>query len=420
MKRPFKLPGWLGPQQAALLLAALLGLGVGAGVQGSGLTHRWEDWLALAVLEGARPPTRDPGLVRIVADDMADQPWPWPKLDYAILLHAIAPYEPDLLALDWPLDLPDVGNEVYERQLARQMKAFRGIVVSARAWEVSRETVPPQDSITVEGQVERLPALEGASWPRLEGAEARRAPLVLGSSGRAPLLLRLGDTVVPSFPLAVYGKWLGAYWPHCKARLGRDIVLRDYENKFLARIPIDADGALRPVPASRLPAVPRVEFYTAILSAEQMHNQKAPLFDLNRLRHSLVLATIEHPDAVSLGADGLFAGERVARILLQLMTRAHWEPVPAPTYWAILAGAAVLMAWGGLLRSAWHALMALAGGLAFLAVDTWFFLRFFDLQLPWVGAAVAGICAWGVAFAASAPRTADREPAPAATSAGSS
>jgi hypothetical protein len=420
MKRPSKLPAWLGPQEAALLLAALLGLGAGAAVQGPGLAHPWEDRLALAVLEGARPPTRDPGLVRIVADDMGDQPWPWPKLDYAILLHAIAPYEPDLLALDWPLDLPDAGTEVYERQLARQMKAFRGIVVSARPWEVSREAAPPQDAIALEGSVQRLPALQGASWPRLGGAEARSAPLALGAGGRAPLLLRLGDVAVPSFPLAIYGKWLGAYWPHCTARLGREIVLRDYQNKRLARIPIDPQGALRPVPASRLPVVPRVEFYAAILSAEQMHNQQAPLFDLNRLRHSLVLATLDHPDAVSRGADGLFAGERVARLLLQLMTRAHWVPAPGPACWAILAGAAVLMAWGGLLRPASHALMALAGGLAFLAVDTWFFLRFFDLQLPWLGAAVAGICAWALAFAASAPRNPAREPAAGSAGAGGS
>lgn len=384
------------------MLAALAGLAVGAAAWAGGLAQRAEDALALRVLEGARAPARDPGMVRVVVDDLADQPWPWPKLDYAILLHALAPYEPEVLALDWPLDLPDVEPGVYERQLARQMKAFRGIVLAARPWRESAGEAPPLEPLAVTGNSGRIPRLDGASWPRLGGAEARTSPLSAASGQRIPLLLRQDGQVVPAFPLAVYGKWLGAYWPHCTAHPGRDIILRDYQNRRLARIPVDASGALRPIPASRLPAVPRVEFYSAILSAEQMHNQQAPLFDLNRLRHCLVLATIEHPGATAAGADGLFAGERTARAVLQLMTRAHWEPAPFPAAAAIVAVSALLMAWAGSLRPFPHALAALGAGLLFLAVDTWFFLRFFDVQLPWLAAATAGSAAWALAFAATA------------------
>lgn len=397
---PASLP-W-GRRPAALVLAALAGLAVGAATWVGGLSQRVEDALALHVLEGARPPARDPGLVRVVIDDLADQPWPWPKLDYAILLHALAPYEPEVLALDWPLDLPDVEPGVYERQLARQMKAFRGIVLAARPWQASVGSAPLLEPIPTEGSLRHIPRLQGASWPAVGSADVRVSPLAVTSGPRVPLLLRYENRVIPAFPLAVYGKWLGAYWPHCTARPGRDITLRDYQNQRLARIPVDASGALRPIPASRLPEVPRVEFYSAILSAEQMHQQQEPLFDLNRLRRCLVLATVEHPAAASPGTDGLFPGEHTAHALLQLMTRSHWEPAPLPGAAAILVAVAVLMAWAGSLQSCLHAGTALGGGLLFLAADTWFFLRFFDVQLPWVAAAAAGLTAWALASAATA------------------
>lgn len=392
--------------------AGLAGALMGGMVGWSDLTEPWESQAAQAILRSSAPPGKDPGLVRIVVDDLADQTWPWPKLDYAILLHAIAPYEPEVLALDWPLELRDPLEDVYERQLARQLKAFRGVVLSARPLaNASAETspAPAQEGLPVVGSIDSIPPLLDAVWPRnTYWGEVRISPLAAGrpASARTPLLFRQGDAVVPAFPLAVYAKWLGAYGPNSTVFPGKEIILRDYQQTQLARIPIDASGALRRLPPERLPEVPRLEFYSAILSSEQLHNGQEPLFDLNRLRHTLVLATIEHPDAATpIDGTGLYAGEDTARTLLQLMTRAYWEPVPAPASWVILILSSGLMAWAGSLRPTLHAVAGLVAGVVFLTADAWFFLRFFDTLLPWAPALVASLTGWSTALALAAVLT---------------
>jgi hypothetical protein len=247
--------------------------------------------------------------------------------------------------------------------------------------------------------------MRGASWPlETYWSNARVSPLAASGSGqdRAPLLMRSEDQVVPAFPLAVMGKWLGAYWPHCEARPGTDIVLRGYQNQLLARIPIDETGALRLMPVRRLPDVPRIEFYTAILSAEQMHNGQVPLYDLNKLRHGLVLATVEHPDAATTAPvpEGrAYPGSLAARALTQMLLREYWEPSPAWASALMITLASILMAWVGSLHRLAHTLLGLLGGVLFALADSWFFLRFFDVLLPCGPALVAGVAAWGASLA---------------------
>lgn len=386
------------------VLAAALGVTGGMLAAWSGVLQAWEDRTAQRLAASAPAgPQREPGLVQIVLEDLADEAWPWAHLDYAILLHAIAPYEPEVLGLEWPLHHRDAAQEVYERQLARQMKAFRGVVIAAPA--LAGGTPPAgteSEALEVEGDASRVPA--PGSWALPQPAY-RNGPAVVplaiepARAGRVPLVLRQGERVVPNFPLAVYGKWLGAYWPHSTLRPGAELVLRDFQKRVLVRVPVDATGALRLRPATRLPQPARIEFYTAVLSAEQMHNQQQPLFDLNRLRHNIVLATRAHPEAAVPARSGAYPGDLAAQAVVQLMTRQHWKDCPAWAVALMLTAAGLLMAWAGALPRTGHAVAGWLAGIVLAVADTWFFIRFFDLQLPLAAALVAGTLAWAASLA---------------------
>jgi hypothetical protein len=391
----------------AFVVLAALGWTAGWAVWTSEVHQDWEDRMYFQLME-LRParPAADTGLVHIPIEDMTDQPWPWPHLDYAILLHALAPYQPEVLALDLPLEHSDLLYPVYERQLARQMRAFRDVVLAARPSLMVLPTPAPPglEPIPTRGFTGNLVTMGSARWP-LESywSNTRISPVAVTGSdeGRVPLVFQWGDGVVPAFALAIYGKSIGAYWPHCELHPGDSLILRDYQKSVLARIPVDNRGRMRLLPAKQVPLPKRVEFYTAILSAEQMHHDTAPLFDLNLIRRQVVLVTREHPDAAGPAAvpEGpATPGAITARTLQQLFLRTHGNGLPAPVCLILILAVAVLATWAGSLTRMAHYGGALAGSVFFLAVDTWLCLALLDLTLPLGSLLTALLTSWLLAF----------------------
>jgi hypothetical protein len=391
----------------AFVVLAALGWIAGWAVWTSEVHQDWEDRMYFQLME-LRParPAPDTGLVHIPIEDMTDQPWPWPHLDYAILLHALAPYQPEVLALDLPLEHSDLLYPVYERQLARQMRAFRDVVLAARPSLMVLPTPAPPglEPIPTRGFTGNLVTMGSARWP-LESywSNTRISPVAVTGSdeGRVPLVFQWGDGVVPAFALAIYGKSIGAYWPHCELYPGDSLILRDYQKSVLARIPVDNRGRMRLLPAKQVPLPKRVEFYTAILSAEQMHHDTTPLFDLNLIRRQVVLVTREHPDAAGPAAvpEGpATPGAITARTLQQLLLRTHANGLPAPVCLILILASAVLATWAGSLTRMAHYGGALAGAVFFLAVDTWLCLALLDLTLPLGSLLTALLTSWLLAF----------------------
>lgn len=407
-------PGNTLPSMAALrsrtayVMVAAVGWLAGWAVWACDLHTPWEDRMYFHLMEmRPAPAARDTGLVQIKVQDMTDEPWPWPHLDYAILLHALTPYQPEVLALDLPLDVADTLQPVYERQLARQMKAFRDVVLSAKPSPQMKPTPAPPglDPLPSDGFTGKLAEIGSVRWPiEAYWSNCRISPTgVAGSaSGRVPLVFRMADTVVPSFPLVIYGKSIGAYWPHCELVSGSSIILRDYQKKVMARIPVDAQGCLRLQPAKRIPPPVEVEFYTVVLSAEQKHQETRPLFDLDRLRRQVVLVSLEHPDTASqtpTPEGSAYPGTLTGRVLQQLFLREYWGPVPPLLSVLLFMVCAIIATWAGSLPEILHGLAALAGGFLFLAVDAWFGLHFLDLTLPVGSMATSVLAAWSLAIA---------------------
>ncbi|MDX6767230.1 MAG: CHASE2 domain-containing protein [Candidatus Methylacidiphilales bacterium] len=368
---------------------------------------QWEDIAHYRMMEwqGAGP-ARESGLVQIKIQDLSDEAWPWPHLDYAILLHALAPFQPEVLALDLPLEYPDTLHPVYERQLSRQMKSFRDVVLAAKpSLETRPNQVPPGvEPLSESGISFRLPFAGSARWPieSYQGNNRISLSATTGvESGRVPLIFRLGRSLVPAFPLVIYGKSIGVYWPHCEWQPGEDIILRDYQKAVLARIPVDIQGRLRMVPSRLLPPPLEVEFYTAVLSAEQIHNEARPLFDLNKMRRQLVLVSMEHPDTVTpvVTPDGMaYPGGIQAHVLQQLLLRETREFAPPLVGFVLLLAAAVMATWAGQLDQTLQALLGLGGLLFFLALDSAFSLFVLKMTLP-LGAVLTAIASsWLLAF----------------------
>lgn len=375
----------------AYVVLAAVGWAMGWAVWTCDLHTGWEDKMYTRIMEAQpAPPARNTGVIHVKIQDMTDQPWPWPHLDYAILLHAIAPYQPEVLALDLPLEHPDTLQAVYERQLARQMKAFRDVVLAARpSIEPLPTPAPPGlEPIPTQGFIGNLVAMGSARWPlETYWSNTRISPAAVTGSeiGRVPLVFRWNDAVVPSFPLVIYGKTIGAYWPHCELIPGEYLILRDYQQTVLARIPVDTAGRMRLLSLKQVPAPKEVEFYSAILSSEQMHHGARPLFDLNLMRRQVVLVTREHPETASpaeLPQGPASPGSITARVLQQLLLREHENTLPAPVCLLLVLACAVLATWAGSLPNLKHSLGALLGALFFLAVDIWLSFALLEVTVP--------------------------------------
>ncbi|NDC80583.1 MAG: hypothetical protein EB090_04850, partial [Verrucomicrobia bacterium] len=81
-------------------------------------------WSGLG-LPSCPPPSPSPSLpVLITIEDLAGDPWPWPRLDLTLALRAISPYRPHPVGLLLPLDAPDVFEPLQDDQLSRALAAF--------------------------------------------------------------------------------------------------------------------------------------------------------------------------------------------------------------------------------------------------------------------------------------------------------
>ncbi|MDR1191228.1 MAG: CHASE2 domain-containing protein [Verrucomicrobiales bacterium] len=190
-----------------------------------------------------------PPVALVTIRDLGKQGWPWPNLDYAVFLSAIAEFKPAVVALAVPLEAGVADYQIYDAQLAKQLHRF-----------------------------ERVTLLPGAPAAIAAAAKSAPAPLLPDADGevrRVPLIVSAGGQVIPAFVLQTYLQYLGADWQKSIVTAGA-IVLRDAAGRDLARIPVDRDGCLRLHGAGQVQAA---EFYQLVISAEQLRNNLAPILD---------------------------------------------------------------------------------------------------------------------------------------------
>ena len=92
------------PRIGATLVAASVGLLLATALV------PWSRLFLPAMAAPSVPPAL-PALIAI--EDLAGEPWPWPRLDLTLLLRAVSPYRPAPVGLLLPLDSSDVLEDLY-------------------------------------------------------------------------------------------------------------------------------------------------------------------------------------------------------------------------------------------------------------------------------------------------------------------
>jgi len=339
-----------------------------------------------------------PALITI--EDLAGDPWPWPRLDLTLALRAVSPYRPHPVGLLLPLDAPDVFEPVQDDQLSRALGAFDSPVLPA----VALPAMPQTEKITLpeiphRGSIQTLRVAESFLAPqeRLRKNTAVAAwkvtPEADGLLRRLPLVFQQQGGVIPSWLLVMYAQEIEADLSRSELH-GRTLILRDSQSREIQTIPLDLRGSIPVDWSSQNPSPTKMEIRGVVLAAEQERIGVHPYYDLSTLSKRPIILSGALPE-VDPSIDSPWGkstiSEAVLRAWLGLAQGPH--PVLHPPSWLILgvllAGASLGLSRGRHWRTALMESLALAGvvfGAGWLAAKFGGYSGAFPLAL---GAALA-------------------------------
>ena len=327
-------------------------------------------------------PTRAAALpVLITIEDLAGDPWPWPRLDLTLALRAISPYRPQPVGLLLPLDAPDVFEPVQDDQLSRALAAFESPTLPAVALpalpqteKISLPEIPHQGSIrTLRSAESFLPPQERlrknstvAAWkvtPEADGL-LRRLPMVFQQQG----------VVVPSWLLVLYAREIEADLSRSELQ-GRKLILRDAQNRDLQSVPLDLRGSIPVDWTDPAPPTEKMEIRGVVLAAEQERIGVRPYYSLTTLSQRPAILAGALPE-VDPAIDSPWGKSTLPEAVIRAWRKLAEGPRPVlhPPSWIILgvllAGAALGLSGGPRWRTcliesfAWAGLVYGAGWLA--------------------------------------------------------
>ncbi len=231
---------------------------------------RWEDFV---------PSESKSSHFALIAIDHipSDRPWPWPRLEYALCLRGLLAQLPQSIVFEVLLSEKGAKMSSFDQTFASLVRRMDHVCFAADALlaEHQGESLPPGAT-----QLPSLPRLDNLTeyrsviWP---GATfARDCPVGLANleigSGEVrslPLVFRVKDALVPSLALQAAAVFLDADLRQATVRLGHAIILRDRRGKRIRTIPIDADGRIS-VRYRRSPkTIPRVDYDSYLVYANQ-------------------------------------------------------------------------------------------------------------------------------------------------------
>ena len=330
-------------------------------------------------------PAIPPSLPAWVAiEDLAGEPWPWPRLDLTLLLRAVSPYRPSPVGLLLPLDSSDVLEPTQDDQLGRALAAFEAPLLPAVALRETGKTESlPLPAIAHHGSLRGLRPAEGFLAPEESLRRTARiaawkvTPEADQLVHRLPLVFRQGDQVVASWLLEMYARAAGADLARSELS-GRRLILRDDQGRPLQTIPVDLRGSVPVDWNAPDPSPIKMEIRSVVLAAEQERIGVTPVYDLGTLTKKPLLIAATLPE-VDPAIDSPWGQKAMADAVFRTWSRLAAGPLPVlhPPRWFIL-GCVFLAAWTGLQLPARFSLQfASALGAALLVFATgWLAARF--------------------------------------------
>jgi len=286
-----------------------------------GLSLMWALLIAVAQLAGAfqdfdRPlldwrqsmptevPLGEPDLALISIDEIpTNRPWPWPRLEYAILLRSLLPYNPQGVVFEMLLHQRDTKVDAYDSRFAGIVDNMDDVDFVFAAAGLSQ---PPEDGAEPQrpANLEKIP--EGSVDPgNMANFRSLLWPLEIFSGGSrvglnnllpnaklqprsVPLVFWVNGEIVPSLALQAAASRLDVDWTPSEIIMGDAIYMRDGEGKTVRTVPIDQEGRLLMRYRPNYPEPWRASFDNVPLYAQMAETGGEPEQNLREVKDRLI------------------------------------------------------------------------------------------------------------------------------------
>ncbi|MDD4932539.1 MAG: CHASE2 domain-containing protein [Methylacidiphilaceae bacterium] len=207
----------------------------------------------------------------------ADRPWPWPRLEYALCLRGLLAQIPQSVVFEVLLSERGTKMSSFDQTFASLVRRMEHVCFAADALLGEQQGEPlPLGAMRLPGSTKlgNLTEYRSVIWPGATFAgesPVGLANLEVGSEEvhSLPLVFRVKEALVPSLALQAAAVYLGADLAQATVRLGHAIILRDRRGKRIRTIPVDADGRIA-VRYRRSPkTIPRVDYDSYLVCANQ-------------------------------------------------------------------------------------------------------------------------------------------------------
>lgn len=308
--------------------------------------------------------------------------WPLSRLAYATTLQALGGRGVSAVGFEMPLTERDPAAASFDAAFSRQLAKFPAVVMSAIGLQSGGETNRPPNLPALKapgksiGRLADHPQLMVPSPGLASGARLGLGNLPRGYSSALrsiPLVLRSGNTLVPSFFLQCLLAHEGLTTNDVKLDHEGRVEIRR-RGHVVHRIPVDGYWRLALPWRMPRPEPPKVALDSLVLAAEQaaatMPGKAAPAFDLGLLGRKFVLVGRQAPETYDpvLTVRGNISPTEVLLLAWQtVFARDFAVPAPGWLLWLACAPLAVFLVWfAWRFHWAWSVLMV-----CFVAVDLW-------------------------------------------------
>jgi adenylate cyclase len=384
-------------QQRRGRLAGALGFCWGVAVLAAHFSGVLEDFDELLrdrlLMLPARAVQTDTRLALIAIDRIpSDRPWPWPRLDYALLLRGLLPYAPENVVFEMLLNDRDTQYSAFDSSFAAAVSRQGRVTFAAAAMVRNDGAALPEQlpKLQAEQGTGRLPQFGSVLWPLETFSDASAVgitnllPEESGRIRRIPLVFRLRNHLVPSLILQAAADRWGADLSKSVFNPGESMLLRNAQGRELQRIPVDDEGRLLVRFRQQEPAVWTAAFDNVLLYADQSDRGLQPERNLRELRGRQVWIgrTDRQGSEILLTPAGPISPVELQMLAVsKILSRDFLRPVPAGATAAFFLLFAVLLAplfvrWGAgpavamVGASAW---VVIEGAILGLRLQNWTF-----------------------------------------------
>ncbi|MEM1059256.1 MAG: CHASE2 domain-containing protein [Verrucomicrobiota bacterium] len=304
-----------------------------------------------------------------IDESMVSRGWPLPRLDFAILLRSMLPYNPETVVFENLLHDRDTKVSAFDTRFASTVRSMNKIVFAAAGLSELPEAeadapAPPANLETIPDQgvdPNSMARFQSLLWP-LEtfagGKLDNETPIRVGLNNllppanlqprRVPLVFWVNGQITPSLALQAAASRLDADLSLSEVVMGDAIYLRDLNGVLVRTVPIDGEGRLHMRYRPAYPSPWTATFENVPLYARIAETGGEPEQNLREIKDRVVFVgrTDEQPFEAIPGVLPPTSGVEVQMLATRNILNADYiHPLP---WWIVLLGYPLLAVAAGL------------------------------------------------------------------------